>query len=71
MKMQYGGLNYCPDQYLEFQKSLGRHIQNNMSAMCAYDISKIDNEYLRTIISSHNYIIFDQPFVIYKNMSDG
>jgi hypothetical protein len=63
--------NYSPDQYLEFQKSLGRHIQNNMSAMCAYDISKIDNEYLRTIISSHNYIIFDQPFVIYKNMSDG
>jgi hypothetical protein len=63
--------NCSPDQYIEFQKSLGRHIQDNISAACAYDISKIDNEYLRTVMSSHNYIIFDQPFVIYKNMSYG
>ena len=63
--------NCSPDEYVEFQKSLGRHIQDNMSATCAYDISKIDNEYLRTVMSSHNYIIFDQPFVIYKNMSYG
>ena len=61
--------NCSPDQYIEFQKSLGRHIQDNISAACAYDISKIDNEYLPTVMSSHNYIIFDQPFVIYKNMS--
>lgn len=63
--------NCSPDEYVEFQKSLGKHIQDNMSATCAYDISKIDNEYLRAVMSSHNYIIFDQPFVIYKNMSYG
>jgi hypothetical protein len=63
--------NCSPDEYVESQKSLGKHIQDNMSATCAYDISKIDNEYLRAVMSSHNYIIFDQPFVIYKNMSYG
>jgi hypothetical protein len=63
--------NCSPDQYVEFQKSLGRHIEDNISAACAYDISRIDNEYLRTVMSSHNYIIFDQPFVIYENMSYG
>jgi hypothetical protein len=65
-------LRHCsPNQYVEFQKSLGRHIEDNMSATCAYNISRIDNEYLRTVMSAHNYIIFDQPFVIYKNMNYG
>jgi hypothetical protein len=59
-------LNYCCPDNVEFHKSLGRRIQDNMSVMCAYDISKIDNEYLRTVMSSYNYIIFDQPLVIYK-----
>jgi len=63
--------NCSPDEYVEFQKSSGRRIQDNVSATCEYDISKIDNEYLCAVMSSHNYIILDQPFVIYKNMSYG
>ena len=59
--------NDSANEYIQFQKSLGRNIQYNISAICAYNISKLNNEYIRTIIASHNYIIFDRPFIIYKN----
>ncbi len=58
------------NEYIGFQKSLGRHIQYNVSAICSYDISKLNNEFLRTVVASHSYIMFDKPFMIYRNTRD-
>jgi len=41
-----------------------------VSAICSYDISELNNEFLRTVVASHSYIMFDKPFMIYKNTRD-
>jgi len=42
---------------------------NNLSILCAFDISKIAesdiNSMLKSIISAHDYVILDEPFVVY------
>jgi hypothetical protein len=42
---------------------------NKMSILCAFDISKIAesdiNSMLKSIISAHDYVILDEPFVVY------
>jgi hypothetical protein len=52
------------------EKSMGRYLQDNMSALCGYDISSasyghIDRESMNTIISAHSYVILDEPFSLY------
>ena len=43
---------------------------NNMSILCAFNISKIAesdiNSMLKSIISAHDYVILDEPFVVYS-----
>jgi hypothetical protein len=42
---------------------------NNLSILCAFDISKIAesdiNSMMKSIISAHDYVILDEPFVVY------
>ena len=42
---------------------------SNLSMLCAFDISKIAesdiNSMLKSIISAHDYVILDEPFVVY------
>lgn len=42
-------------------------IENLVSGICAYDIKKIPNrKYLQTLISSHEFVLLDDPFVLYE-----
>ena len=42
----------------------------NMSMLCTFDISKIEgtdtNTMLKSIISTHDYVIFDEPLIVYR-----
>jgi hypothetical protein len=42
----------------------------NVSILCAFDISKIDesnvNTILKSILSAHDYVILDEPLVVYR-----
>ena len=58
--------NDFADDYVRFEESLGKHIQNNLSILCGYDISTFNELYIEAIIASHNYVIIDEPMLIYK-----
>jgi hypothetical protein len=54
------------DDYVRFEESLGKHIQNNLSILCGYDISNFNELNIRAIIASHIYVILDESMIIYK-----
>jgi hypothetical protein len=54
------------DDYVGFEESLGKHIRNNLSILCCYDISHFNELYIGTTIASHIYVILDEPMIIYK-----
>ena len=51
---------------IRFEESLGKHIQNNLSILCGYDISTFNELYMEAIIGLHIYVILDEPLIIYK-----
>lgn len=56
---------------LGLEKLCGRYLQDNISALCGYNISNvgnglIDRESLNNLISSHGYVILDEPFSLYR-----
>jgi hypothetical protein len=56
---------------LGLEKLCGRYLQDNISALCGYNISNISNghldrESINTLISSHGYVILDEPFSLYR-----
>ena len=61
---------YSPDEDLELEKMFSSHTcDTNMSILCAFDISKIAesdiNSLMRSIISAHDCVILDEPPVVY------
>ena len=58
--------NGLDEDYVRFEESLGKHIQNNLSILCCYDISNFNELYIGAIIASHIYVILDEPMIIYK-----
>jgi hypothetical protein len=72
--------NGLTNEFLTAEKSIGTQIQDNISIMCSYDLSNVaatvdydndkqNNDLLKTIISSHKYVVLDEPFSIYRQMS--
>jgi hypothetical protein len=56
---------------LDSERSCGRYLQDNMSALCGYNISNvgnrhIDRELMSMLISAHGYVILDEPFSLYS-----
>jgi hypothetical protein len=56
--------------YMGFEKTIGRHIQDNMCVLCGYNISednnKVDNNgTIDAMIATHGYVILDEPFIVY------
>jgi hypothetical protein len=61
---------FSPDDGLQIEHMFSTHTcDNNMSILCAFDISKIAesdiNSMMRSIISAHDYIILDEPAIVY------
>lgn len=76
--------NGLTNEFLTAEKSIGTQIKDNISIMCSYDLSNVaatvdydndkqnknkNNDLLKTIISSHKYVVLDEPFSIYRQMS--
>lgn len=53
-------------EHNEFEKILGTFLSDNITCMCPYDASKVGKEHFGKIIRYYGYIIFDDPFRIYK-----
>ena len=56
---------------LDSERSWGRYLQDNISALCGYNISNvsnrlIDRELISMLISAHGYVILDEPFSLYR-----
>lgn len=56
---------------LRSEKSCGRYLQDNMSCLCGYDISNVNNEHIDresidALISAHGYVILDEPLSLYR-----
>ncbi|MGI0010455.1 MAG: hypothetical protein ACREAE_03555, partial [Nitrosopumilaceae archaeon] len=43
-------------EHLKLEQSIGRNSYENMSILCCYDVSHIDNEQLKSIVDSHGYV---------------
>ncbi|MGB6671400.1 MAG: hypothetical protein WBE34_03115 [Candidatus Nitrosopolaris sp.] len=56
---------------LASERSCGRYLQDNISALCGYNLSNvsnrhIDRELISMLISAHGYVILDEPFSLYR-----
>ena len=56
---------------LASERSCGRYLQDNSSALCGYNLSNvsnrhIDRELISMLISAHGYVILDEPFSLYR-----
>lgn len=62
--------NYCNYDNGMVEKLLSRRVlNNNVSFLCGYDISKLSDTLLKTIktiIPFHDYVILDEPFTLYR-----
>jgi hypothetical protein len=64
--------NNLDNQMLTLEKSLGYSGQdngsrsNNPATFCTYDTSKLTEAQVRSLAELHNYIILDDPLMIYK-----
>ena len=57
--------------YMGFEKSMGRYLQDRVSVLCGYNISKVSNENLdskniKTMIAAHDHVILDESFVMFR-----
>ena len=58
--------NNLSEGYLSAEKSLGRQIKNNISILCMYNISNIDEEQIiKDVVTCHSHVILDSPFTVY------
>jgi hypothetical protein len=56
---------------LDSERSRGRYLQDNFSALCGYNISNVGNqhierEFMSSLISAHGYVILDEPSSLYR-----
>jgi hypothetical protein len=61
---------FNPDEDLQVEQMFSSHTcDNNVSILCAFDISKIAesdiNSLMKSIISVHDCVILDEPPVVY------
>jgi hypothetical protein len=60
---------FSPDEDLQLEKMFSTYTcDNNMSILCAYDISTAEsdiNSLMKSIISAHDCVILDEPPVVY------
>src|SRR5205807_4327519 len=61
---------FSPEEDLQVEHMFSTHTcDNNMSILCAFDISKIAesdiNSMMKSIISAHDCVILDDPPVVY------
>ena len=58
--------NNLGDGFLSAEKSLGRQIEDNISILCMYNISNIDEEQIiKDVVTCHSHVILDSPFTVY------
>ena len=55
-------------EFLELEKSLNKYFEKEpISCLCGYNPQFIpNNENIQSILSSHKYVILDNPLMIYK-----
>jgi hypothetical protein len=59
--------NGLSDQIMLVEHQIGRHIDDMVSIMCTYDINKLnEKDTLAQLILSHNYVILDGPYSLYR-----
>lgn len=65
--------NGFSEEILNLERSLGPHLDEDMSVMCSYDLASLADEHLATIINSHSYLVTDRPIMLYShsNKRDG
>lgn len=52
-------------EHQKLEQTLGKYLVDNMSVLCAYNISNISKDKLSQIVESHGIVIFDNPFMAY------
>ena len=61
-------MNGLTKQYLDTEQSLVEYVEKNpISFICACNLAEIsDDRVLGELITSHNYVILDEPFIAYR-----
>jgi len=57
--------NGFSDELISLEKGLGPRLEDDLSVFCTYDLRKITSIHLYDIITSHDYVLLDNPLVVY------
>jgi hypothetical protein len=58
--------NGFADELISLEKQLGPRLRDRMSVLCTYDLHRTPPQYLQDIIASHDYVITDEPVLVFK-----
>lgn len=57
--------NGFAEELMALEKGLGPKLEDGMSVFCTYDLQNTSSVHLHDIITSHDYVLLDNPMVVY------
>lgn len=63
--------NGFSDELISLEKGLGPKLEDGLSVLCTYDLQKISSVHLHDIIRSHDYVLLDNPMIVYGRCGRG
>ncbi len=58
--------NGLENEFTQGERAIGTRAAENISFLCSYDLAKLDERHLETIIPFHGFVILDDPPAVYK-----
>jgi hypothetical protein len=59
--------NGLENEFIQTERAIGTQAADNISFLCSYDLAKIDERHLETIIPCHGFVVLGDPPAIYKS----
>lgn len=59
--------NGLGNEFIQTERAIGTKVADNISFLCSYDLAKIDERHLETIIPCHGFVVLDDPPAVYKS----
>ncbi|MER3448156.1 MAG: hypothetical protein C4291_15635 [Candidatus Dadabacteria bacterium] len=63
--------NGFADELISLEKQLGLEPRDRMSILCIHDLHRTPRQYLPDIITSHDYVITDEPVLVFRKSKGG
>jgi hypothetical protein len=51
---------------MKWEQEIGIGLKNNVTVLCGYRVSALDQSWIRKVVALHSYVVLDSPFRVYR-----